>query len=310
MDVSIIIPAYNNKELLDNNLPSLIQTMEKNKGQYEIIVVDDAGTDQTAEYLKNNFSQVRVIRLERNKRFPGAVNYGVKKAKYENIFLLNSDMKVPADFLDHLIPYFENPKVFAVSNKAMESEEKVLTKSHYIEFRHGFFKEVFFKGEERPHYAFGASGGHALFDKNKFLLLGGFDEIFKPGYYEDADLSYRAWKRGWYVYYDPRSVVYHANMGTHARVFSPLYIKIISQRNALIFLWKNLTDMDLMIKHIFFLPWYLISRTIRRPYVWISFFLALGKLKYILKVRKIEKPFIRNADKNILQKLKGDFLSC
>lgn len=304
--ISAIVPSYNGRELLRRNLPSLIEAMDSSGRKYEIIVVDDASSDSTAEFIANTYHSIKLIRLEQRRGFSSAVNCGVRKARYEKVLLLNSDIEVKRDFLWPLSGYFENERVFAVSNKAMQDEKITLTKSHTLEFRYGFLKEV--RKEERgcASFAFGASGGHAIFDKAKFLELSGFDEIFSPFYYEDADLSYRAWKRGYLVYYEPRSIVYHQRKSTIGRFFSPAYVKLIFHRNVFIFLWKNLTDWDLLLCHLFFLPFYLLLGSIKRPYLIVSFFWAIAKLNKIFEARRKEKPFIRYKDRGILKLIKED----
>ena len=54
-----------------------------------------------------------------------------------------------------------------------------------------------------------ASGGSTMFRRRQFIELGGFDPIFAPFYYEDVELSFRAWKRGWSVHYEPASTIRH-----------------------------------------------------------------------------------------------------
>jgi hypothetical protein len=72
-------------------------------------------------------------------------------------------------------------------------------------------------GPKRPrsavsHILYGC-GGATAWDRKRFLMLGGFDSLYFPGYWEDVDLSWRGWKRGWRCLYEPRSVVYHAGGG-------------------------------------------------------------------------------------------------
>ena len=64
-------------------------------------------------------------------------------------------------------------------------------------------------------------GGSSAFDRRKFLELGGFDHLYRPFYYEDTDLGFMAWKRGWKVLYEPGSIVFHEHRGTIGKKFSP-----------------------------------------------------------------------------------------
>ncbi len=83
-------------------------------------------------------------------------------------------------------------------------------------------------------------GGSSAFDRAKFLELGGFDSLFHPFYYEDTDLGFRAWKRGWKVLYEPRSIVHHEHRGTIGKKFSPDYIEKVVRGNSLLYCWKNI----------------------------------------------------------------------
>lgn len=304
--ISVVIPNWNGKKLLERNLPPLIEAMDYYGGEYEIIVVDDASIDGSAQFIRNTYPSIRVIRLERNRGFPVAVNRGVRAAKHDMVFLLNSDIKVEKNFLLPLLSYFDEERAFAVSNRTMKNENTVLTRPHIMEFKHGFLREVFTAEQNEPSFAFGASGGHGLFDRKKFMQLGGFDETYSPFYYEDADLSYRAWKRGYRVYYEPRSIVYHAHQATIGKAFGKGYISFVFNRNRLIFLWKNLTDSDLLLQHFLFLPFHLLLNSIRNPLLFLSFLSALMKAPTILKARRREKAFIRYGDKDVLKLLREE----
>jgi GT2 family glycosyltransferase len=306
--ISAVIPNWNGKELLKSNLPSLIEALDYHGGDCEIIVVDDASTDGSPQFITNTYPLVRLVTLQRRHGFSGAVNSGVNVARYDMLLLLNSDIRVQKDFLSPLLTYFDDDRTFAVSNKAMKDENAALTRPHYMEFRYGFMREVYMakSKENEPSYAFGASGGHALFDRKKFLQLGGFDEIYSPFYYEDADLSYRAWKRGYRVYYEPNSIVYHEHQGTIGKSFSKRYISFIFNRNKLIFLWKNLTDSKIIFQHCLSIPAYLLWNLRKNPFIFLSFFAALVKLPAVLSARKSEKVFIRYGDREVLNFIRAE----
>lgn len=93
---------------------------------------------------------------------------------------------------------------------------------------------------ERLCYTLYTSGAASAVKRDKFIALGGFDEYLYI--YEDVDLSYRAWKRGWTAFYEPRSVVYHKGRATSKALFpDPRYLTI-NLKNRHWFIWKNLTD--------------------------------------------------------------------
>lgn len=304
--ISVIIPNWNGKELMRKNLPFLIEAMHYYDGDYEIIVVDDASTDGSPQFIKDTYPSIRIIILKQNSGFSVAVNQGVNAAGYKMVLLLNSDIKVERNFLSPLLDYFNDKRTFAVSNKAMKDKDTVLTRPYILEFKYGLLREKYLKEEDEPCFAFGASGGHALFDRDKFIQLGGFDEIYKPFYYEDSDLSYRAWKRGFRVFYEPRSYVYHHHQATIGKAFDRGYISFVFHRNRLIFLWKNLTDFDLLLQHFLFLPFNILWNSIRNPRVLLSFLAALVKIPMIMRMRKKEKVFIEYGDKEVLKLIKED----
>jgi len=98
----------------------------------------------------------------------------------------------------------------------------------------------------------GFGGGSCAFDREKFLELGGFDELLAPFYLEDTDLGYMAWKRGWKVLYQPRSVVFHEHRGTIGKRFTEEQIQAVLKKNYLLFCWKNIHEWRRLAGHFVF----------------------------------------------------------
>lgn len=255
-NASIVIPNWNGKELLEKYLPSVVKAMEARLGS-EAIVVDNGSTDGSAEFVADKFPQVKLLRLDHNLGFGGGSNAGVKAARHDTVVLLNSDMRVEADFLAPLLDGFADPDVFAVacqiffSDPARIREETGLTEGWWqqgaLRVRHRADDQV---NELFP--CFYGGGGSCAFDRQKFLELGGFDSLYEPFYLEDTDLGYRAWKRGWKVLYQPASVVYHEHRGTIGRKFRDEYIQAVLKKNYILFAWKNIHDFRMLVSHFFF----------------------------------------------------------
>ncbi|HEY7337183.1 MAG TPA: glycosyltransferase [Bryobacteraceae bacterium] len=253
---SIVIPNWNGRELLEKYLPSAIAAIQKHPGS-EIIVVDNGSTDGSARFVSERFPQVRVLNLECNLGFGGGSNAGVRAARNEIVVLLNSDMRVEPTFLQPLLDGFADSNVFSVScqiffsDPAKLREETGLTEGWWqqgsLRVRHRIDPAV---TELFP--CFYGGGGSCAFDRAKFLDLGGFDHLYKPFYFEDTDLGYLAWKRGWKVLYQPASIVYHEHRGTIGKSFSQAYIQSILKKNSILFVWKNIHDWRLLIPHFFF----------------------------------------------------------
>src|SRR4029077_7720244 len=133
---SVIIPNWNGRDLLETYLPSVIIALAGNPSN-EIVVVDNGSSDGSAEFLSRNFSQVRVVALERNLGFGGGSNAGIRAAANDIVILLNSDMRVDAGFLAPLLAGFSDEKVFAVScqiflsDPAKRREETGLTEGRW-----------------------------------------------------------------------------------------------------------------------------------------------------------------------------------
>src|SRR5690242_1756483 len=111
---SVVIPNWNGRDLLEKYLPSVVAALAGNPAN-EIIVVDNASEDGSAEFLARHFPGVRVVRSDKNLGFGGGSNLGFKEAKNDIVVLLNSDMRVEPDFLAPLLQPFNDPLTFSVS---------------------------------------------------------------------------------------------------------------------------------------------------------------------------------------------------
>ncbi len=300
--ISVIIPNWNGKDLLKKNMPPLLHALKFYESPSEIIIVDDGSTDDSVPFLKSNYSQIKVIELGENRGFSAAANEGVKSSKGDFFLLLNSDIEVTETFLDPLLLHFEDKSVFAVASKAVAGDKKsILSGRCGIEFKRGLLQMKREEGEGKLSYTFRASGGHSVFDRAKFLELGGFDELFSPFYSEDEDICYRAWKRGWKVIYEPSSTVIHCHQSTIGKAFNKSYIELVFRRNKLLFFWKNITDRYFLLQHILYIPIYLILGLFLRPYLSFSFLVAFVRISKALKNRKNEKKFFKLKDREVIE---------
>lgn len=261
-EISIIIPNYNGRKLLEKNLTSVLAAA-RNFGRAEVIVVDDFSADDSRAWLAENYAgKIKIVLPEKNLGFSGAIMAGVQAADSDIVYFLNSDIRVEADFLDNLPAHFKDEKVFAVSSLAYDGPgAKVAAARAGIVWKWGMpdvdrdVKNIP-SGLRRGPTLF-ASGGHAAYRKNLFIELGGFNHLFKPFYYEDVDLCYSAWKRGYKILFEPSSVVYHDHQGTIASVAKKKDIEITLRCNRLLFTWKNITSKKLIIRHALLLPTYM-----------------------------------------------------
>jgi GT2 family glycosyltransferase/glycosyltransferase involved in cell wall biosynthesis len=253
---TVVIPNWNGRDLLEKYIPSIVTALAGNPAN-EILVVDNGSTDGSTEFLRAAFPSVTVLALAENLGFGGGSNAGFRAAKNDIVVLLNSDMRVAPDFLAPLVEGFRDPEVFAVSCQIFFSdpgkvrEETGLTQGWWqdgtLRVRHRVDNQV-----DDLFPCFYGGGGSCAFDRRKFLELGGFDELLAPFYLEDTDLGYLAWKRGWKVLYQPRSVVFHEHRGTIGKKFSAEFIQSVLRKNYLLFCWKNIHEWPRLANHFFF----------------------------------------------------------
>ncbi len=250
---SIVIPNWNGRDLLQKFLPSVVAATAPHP-DHEIIVVDNASTDGSVEWLKEQFPELRVLALSSNHGFGGGSNFGFKAARNDIVVLLNNDMRVEADFLSPLLEPFSDPRVFSVSCQIFFSdpdrrrEETGLTETWW---ERGSLRASHRTDEaiRHPYPCAYPGGGSSAFDRKKFLQLGGFDELLRPFYYEDTDLGHMAWKRGWKLLYQPASIVFHEHRGTIGKRFSQAYIDGVLKKNVILYCWKNIHGWKMLLPH-------------------------------------------------------------
>jgi GT2 family glycosyltransferase/glycosyltransferase involved in cell wall biosynthesis len=253
---TVVIPNWNGKDLLAKYIPSIRTALAGNPAN-EILVVDNGSADGSADFLRTMFPDVTVLALPQNLGFGGGSNAGFRAARNDIVVLLNSDMRVAPDFLAPLLEGFGDPEVFAVScqifftDAAKVREETGLTQGWWqdgsLRVRHRIDGAI-----DDLYPCFYGGGGSCAFDRAKFLELGGFDPLLEPFYLEDTDLGFMAWKRGWKVYYQPRSVVFHEHRGTIGKKFTQDQIQAVLKKNYILFCWKNIHEVRRLASHFFF----------------------------------------------------------
>ncbi len=293
MNASIVIPNWNGKDKLEKNLPQVLEV----EGVDEVIVVDDKSTDDSVNFLQTRYPQIKLIQKNKNEGFASTVNVGVKNARADFVFLLNTDAVPKKDCLNEVINHFDNPKVFSVSCNTEGNWS-------WARFTDGFFWHFQAEHGEKleTHETLWSSGGSGIFRKDLWEKLGGLDEVFNPFYEEDVDLGYRAVKRGYINLWEPKAQVEHyRHPGVIAQNFSKEYISKIAQRNQLLFIWKNITSKNMINKHLIAL----LRKLFLNPSYWLTFISALNKYPKISEARAKEKKEMVLSDEEILNKFKN-----
>lgn len=303
-NISIVIPSWNGKSLLEKFLPDVLRAAKFYNSQTQIIVVDDGSSDGTREFLRSSYPQIGLISLKKNRGFSIAANQGIEASKNDLVVLLNNDVEPREDFLCFLPGHFNDPTIFAIRIKSIIVEDRKIDEVE--SWVGGRFRFGFICGLNEKEYkikdglSFTAGGGAIALDKVKFKQLVGFDNIFSPFYWEDVDLSYRAWKRGYKIIYEPRSVIYHYHRSTISKAFSPTYIAFIGERNRYLVVWKNIFNTRYLLQHFIFIPLRLMKNLFTgRLALVFAFFSALSRLKKVLSQRKVERQEAKRTDKEV-----------
>lgn len=283
LSISIIIPCWNSEALLKKNLPSVLAAAKKAGAR--VIVVDDHSQDSSVDYLESLKSEITLLKNEKNLGFGETVNRGVSYAKSDLVSLLNTDVRPASNCFVNARKYFVDKTVFAVGFNSNEGSMRV-------SWDRGLFHH--FRGDNTT-ISLWASGGQALFDRSKYLELGGMDELYKPFYWEDTDLGYNAWKRGWKVLWGADCHCVHDHrVSVIGNNFEKDQVFKTAQRNQFLFIWKNISDRRLLLSHLFYLPLYLFKypKTV---------FSALKLLPNALASRKKLSPYWKLSDQDILK---------
>ncbi len=211
-DVSVIIPAHNKVAVTYYALCALL--LAKNTASFEVIVIDDASSDETAE-LESFVEGITIIRNSEPQRFIRANNAGVAAARGRYIALLNNDTEPAHGWLDALIDAFERfPRVGLVGSKLLYPDGTLQDAGGIIwgsgnPWNYGNRQNPW---DPRFSYARQAdylSGAAMMTTRKIWDAVGGLSGYLEPMYFEDTDFAFKVREAGYTTWFVPASVVYH-----------------------------------------------------------------------------------------------------
>lgn len=295
MNISVVIPNFNGKELLEKNFPKVISAFQNLKNNIlEIIIVDNGSNDDSVNYLNQNFKgKFKLIKHTENRGFSKAINMGVRSSKGDFVLLLNNDVSPENNFLEGVEVLFKDKNIFGVS-----LHEKNHGPSR-ASFQNGIIDIGFTKPEsKKPELTFYVSGAAGVFRKSIWQELGGMDErLLSPFYWEDIDICYRASKCGYTNLWFPDGHVVHNHESTSSKL-PKKYVDSIRERNQLLMLWKNIQSKTLIRKHL----QYLLKRTFKNIGYLKIVVMALIKIVIVIKARRKEIKECIVSDEAVFQK--------
>jgi len=212
LPVSVIVLCWNSRQRIGDCLESLL-ALESPAA--ELIVVDNASSDETLAFVRGSFPGVSVVALDRNCGYAAGNNAGARVARGKYLAFLNDDTQVDTRWLSALVAAAEaDPSVGLVTSQIVYRDRPDVLDSAgdgYLRsggaFKHHHGQPV--NDAPATREVFGACGAGFLVRSELFTSLGGFDEDFFM-VYEDVDLSYRARLRGAECRYAAAALVYHA----------------------------------------------------------------------------------------------------
>lgn len=246
--VAVIILNWNGQKLLAQFLSNVLECSKQN--DVEVIVADNASTDNSISFLKREFPEVRRIHLNENYGFAGGYNKAINEVESEYVVLLNSDVELTRGWLNPLINFMDaNENVAACAPKILDFKKK----SHfeyaggsggYVDrYGYPFCRGRIFdsleedKGQyDDPVDVLWASGACLMVRTTCYRKIGGLDDAFFA-HQEEVDLCWRMKREGFRVVCLPESKVYHVG-GASLSVGSPQKT-YLNFRNSLLLLYKN-----------------------------------------------------------------------
>jgi len=225
--VSVTIAAYNNRDIISDCLNSVLR---QSRPVHEVVLVDNASTDGTADFVAVNFPDVRVIRNTSNELFSPAQNRAIAGTGGEYVLMLNSDAVLDEGFVAAAVDAMESdPVVGSVSGRVLRAGGGVIDTTGLTLGRD---RRPVERGYGEPDdgryseggYVFGAGGVCPLYRRTMLedvkLADGEYLDGTYGAFYEDLDLAWRANIRGWKAIYEPGAVAYHVR-GATARTKRP-----------------------------------------------------------------------------------------
>lgn len=222
--VAVVILNWNGKKFLEQFLPSVEKSNYEN---LEIILADNASTDDSVAYTKQHYSNIRIISLTKNEGFAGGYNAALKQVDADYYVLLNQDVEVTQDWINPIISFMEKDKSVAACQPKIKS---FYQKTHfeYAGAAGGWmdpYGYTFCRGrifdtieEDKGQYddiceVFWASGACLFIRSALFHQFGGFDK-YLFAHMEEIDLCWRMKNEGYKIVYHHQSVVYHVGGGS------------------------------------------------------------------------------------------------
>lgn len=245
--LSIVIPSYNGRAYLERCLAS-VQSHAPSGTQ--VIVVDDASTDGTTEWLVQAHPWVEAVTLASNQGFCRAVNAGIARARGDVVEFLNNDTEVSAGWAEAALRHFADATVGSVAPLVLRLDAAEIIDSAGQEYhlcgwaRNRGYGQRLAAPYEMSCEVFGPSGSSGFYRREALERVGGLLPEY-GAYFEDVDLSFRLRWAGYRCVYEPASRVLHEGSASYGRQPERV-IRLLSRNEELVY-WTNLQRSQLLL---------------------------------------------------------------
>lgn len=246
-EVTIIIPNYNGRTLLEN----CIKTLERQTCQdFLLLVVDNGSTDGSVD-VKSDVIAMETIALTENTGFCGAVNIGIKYTKTPYFILLNNDTEVDEGFVEHLLSGIcESEDIFSCGAMMIDYHNRELIDNAGDYYTALGWAVARGKGKaigqyDKPRDVFSCCGGASIYRTDVVQKIGILDETHFA-YLEDVDLGYRAKIYGYRNRYLPAARVYHVGSATTGTRYNEKKV-FLAARNSVYLIYKNMPLLQMIL---------------------------------------------------------------
>ena len=295
--VSVVILNWNGKSYLEKFLPSVISPGYPN---LEIVVGDNASTDDSIAFVREKFPEIRILENQTNLGFAGGYNAVLSQVDSDYFVLLNSDVEVTLNWIEPVITLMESDALIAAAQPKLKDWNNK-NRFEYAGAAGGFidkFGYPFCRGrvfdtleDDQGQYdqtseIFWASGAALFIKKPYWDEVGGFDADFFA-HMEEIDLCWRLKNKGYKVMYCPESTVYHVGGGT-LNVENP-FKTYLNFRNNLAMLLKNTSSNKVF--GVLFIRFWL-------DFIGLLKFVAEGKFKHAAAINKAHIQFFKNLGRD------------
>ncbi len=294
--IAAVVITYNSAVDITTCLNSLLsQTLSVDS----VIVLDNASSDRTVDIVAEKYPEVKLIRRTVNEGFARGNNLAIAEIESDWLLTLNPDTELSENYLEKLVEFsMSNPRVGALMGKLIREIRSTSGKSiidstgieiYYsrrVKDRSAGFED---DGSLRnPEKVFGVCAAAALYRREMLDDISPDGEIFAESffsYYEDADIAWRAWRRGWEALFIPEAVCLHKRGGSPV---TSRFSRELTHRNRLWLIARN-EPLFSICKHplsLFLHEILMILRMVRYPYLILTTAKALADLPHAIKYRK------------------------